>query len=374
MYVPLALTLDHRPDRPEEGARILAAGGRVALGQYEGGRRGNLPRVFMPSGEGPGLAVSRCLGYTAASSLGVTSTPDVITHRLAPNDRFLIIASDGLWAVLSSEEAVAVVGRVVDSVLWGGSADADAAEASAAAAAGRGGLLGASSTGALGHTNASLALTSAASAIPVGHFSGGGGDGAASGALAASLTASEALVHASTWLPAATAALRSPGSGLAPEDAALIAQASTADPRRAPMQRSVSAAIAHPAPLTHATPSPAVEARVSVVAGEAPAAGCGGGSDVPMDLGESLLPPQARELRVRRRRVTALAAAEALVAAARARWREQAVAVPGSGGQSHRHLSGAASAKAQHDAAAAQAAAAAAPWDDISVLVVLFEH
>jgi len=151
------------------------------------------------------------------------------------------------------------------------------------------------------------------------------------------------------------------------------------------MQRSVCATVAHPAPLTHATPSPAVEARVSVVAGEAPVAGCGGGSDVPMDLGESLLPPQARELRVRRRRVTALAAAEALVAAARARWREQAAAVPGSGaaaggGQSHRHLppgAGASAGKAPPDAAAqaaAQAAAAAAPWDDISVLVVLFEH
>lgn len=41
----------------------------------------------------------------------VTATPDVIRERLLPGDDFVILASDGLWDVMSDSDACAVVRR-----------------------------------------------------------------------------------------------------------------------------------------------------------------------------------------------------------------------------------------------------------------------
>lgn len=40
----------------------------------------------------------------------VTANPDVVHHRLTPSDRFMIIASDGLWETMSNEQAVEIIG------------------------------------------------------------------------------------------------------------------------------------------------------------------------------------------------------------------------------------------------------------------------
>ena len=39
----------------------------------------------------------------------LTANPTIISHRLHPNDSFLIFASDGLWEHLSNEKAVEIV-------------------------------------------------------------------------------------------------------------------------------------------------------------------------------------------------------------------------------------------------------------------------
>jgi hypothetical protein len=43
-------------------------------------------------------------------------------RQLEPCDRFVIVASDGRWAVLASDEAVRIVARACAGVLGGGSA------------------------------------------------------------------------------------------------------------------------------------------------------------------------------------------------------------------------------------------------------------
>jgi len=56
----------------------------------------------------------------------VSHLPDMTHVRLDPSrDRFVVVASDGVWDFLSDEEAVAIVGRSLDAS--GGSADAAAA-------------------------------------------------------------------------------------------------------------------------------------------------------------------------------------------------------------------------------------------------------
>ena len=58
---------------------------------------------------GPGLAVSRTLGDLNAERAGVVPTPEVLTHRVAAEDRFVLLASDGVWEFIDMNEAVEIV-------------------------------------------------------------------------------------------------------------------------------------------------------------------------------------------------------------------------------------------------------------------------
>ncbi|CAI9106850.1 OLC1v1006083C1 [Oldenlandia corymbosa var. corymbosa] len=90
---PIPLSVDHKPDRPDELDRIQAAGGRVISW--------DCPRV-----EGV-LAMSRAIGDNYLKPY-VSCEPEVtITERTAEDD-CLILASDGLWDVISNETACGV--------------------------------------------------------------------------------------------------------------------------------------------------------------------------------------------------------------------------------------------------------------------------
>lgn len=91
-----ALTIDHKPDLPEETARIEALGGRVISL--------DVPRV-----EGF-LAMSRALGDVPLKPF-VTAEPRIVEGMLGRKDDLAIIASDGLWDVLTSDEAVTLAHR-----------------------------------------------------------------------------------------------------------------------------------------------------------------------------------------------------------------------------------------------------------------------
>lgn len=112
----LRLTEDHKPNRPDEKARVVAAGGIVA---YQGCWRVVIePRMGRP---GSGLACSRALGdYEFKQGLEggrgwgplkkpqpfVIAEPEVSTEAITSEDSLCILASDGLWDVVNDEEAV----------------------------------------------------------------------------------------------------------------------------------------------------------------------------------------------------------------------------------------------------------------------------
>lgn len=102
---PEPVSTDHKPDLPEEKARILAAGGRVFAVEYDDGIDGP-QRVWLGHMDIPGLAMSRSLGDSVAHTAGVSSEPQVLHRRLTSRDKMLILASDGLWEFVSNEEAV----------------------------------------------------------------------------------------------------------------------------------------------------------------------------------------------------------------------------------------------------------------------------
>ncbi|RLN93409.1 hypothetical protein BBJ28_00006928 [Nothophytophthora sp. Chile5] len=99
------LSIDHKPDRPDEKARILASGGRVFAVEYDDGIDGP-PRVWLGHMDVPGLAMSRSLGDAVAHTAGVLSEPEFTTRWLDDQDRCLIVATDGLWEFMSNDECM----------------------------------------------------------------------------------------------------------------------------------------------------------------------------------------------------------------------------------------------------------------------------
>ena len=53
--------------------------------------------------------MSRSLGDLLAHSLGVSSHPEVMRFSLSPEEKFIIIASDGVWEFLSNEDIAKIV-------------------------------------------------------------------------------------------------------------------------------------------------------------------------------------------------------------------------------------------------------------------------
>lgn len=104
MPVALCLTQDHNPNVVGERERIESAGGEIRALEGE-----NSKRVFFQGRDVPGLAITRAFGDVLTSSLGVISTPDLYHRKIEPNDEFLLICSDGVWEVVSAEDAVALI-------------------------------------------------------------------------------------------------------------------------------------------------------------------------------------------------------------------------------------------------------------------------
>lgn len=91
---PVELSVDHKPDRPDELARIEAAGGRVIY--WDGARVLGV------------LAMSRAIGDGYLKPF-VSSEPEVTVTERTGEDECLILASDGLWDVVTNEMACEVV-------------------------------------------------------------------------------------------------------------------------------------------------------------------------------------------------------------------------------------------------------------------------
>jgi protein phosphatase 1L len=100
-------TQDHKPDRLDEKKRIEDAGGKI---EFYG-----VPRIN-------GLAVSRSIGDIRLKKYGhhyghysgyIIATPEHAQCQLTKDNAFAIMASDGLWDVVSNDAAIAMVKEAV---------------------------------------------------------------------------------------------------------------------------------------------------------------------------------------------------------------------------------------------------------------------
>ncbi|CAI0540103.1 unnamed protein product [Linum tenue] len=110
------LTVDFKPNLPEEAERIKSCRGRVFCLQDEPG----VYRVWRQSGKTPGLAISRAFGDYCLKEFGLISVPEVTQLSITSRDQFMILASDGVWDVVSNQEAVRIVAAAATAVGDGG--------------------------------------------------------------------------------------------------------------------------------------------------------------------------------------------------------------------------------------------------------------
>ncbi|KAM6566562.1 hypothetical protein CsatA_025690 [Cannabis sativa] len=103
--VAVQLTVDLKPSLPREAERIKRFRGRIFALKNEP----DVDRVWLPNSNSPGLAMARAFGDFCLKDFGLISVPDISYHRLSEKDEFVILATDGIWDVLSNEEVVNIV-------------------------------------------------------------------------------------------------------------------------------------------------------------------------------------------------------------------------------------------------------------------------
>ncbi|VVA96252.1 unnamed protein product [Arabis nemorensis] len=103
--VAVQLTVDLKPNLPAEAERIKKCRGRVFALRDEP----EVCRVWLPNCDSPGLAMARAFGDFCLKDFGLISVPDVSFRRLTEKDEFIVLATDGIWDVLSNEDVVAIV-------------------------------------------------------------------------------------------------------------------------------------------------------------------------------------------------------------------------------------------------------------------------
>ena len=131
------LSRDQTPYRKDERARVRATGARIlSLDQLEGlepindqdesehqddmelgeelDEGGDPPRVWSPNGDYPGTAFTRSLGDAMAEELGVFAEPEMLTRDIKPEDRVIVLASDGIYEFLTNQSVVDICAKFTD--------------------------------------------------------------------------------------------------------------------------------------------------------------------------------------------------------------------------------------------------------------------
>jgi len=131
------LSRDQTPYRKDERARVRATGARVlSLDQLEGlepimegtseadgtdfelgeelDEGGDPPRVWAQNGDYPGTAFTRSIGDSVAEDLGVFAEPEMLTREVVPEDKILVLASDGVFEFLTNQSVIDICAKFTD--------------------------------------------------------------------------------------------------------------------------------------------------------------------------------------------------------------------------------------------------------------------
>ncbi|OIT38502.1 PREDICTED: probable protein phosphatase 2C 33 [Nicotiana attenuata] len=99
------LTVDLKPNLPVEAERIRKCKGRVFALRNEP----EVARVWLPNSDSPGLAMARAFGDFCLKDFGLIAVPEISYRCLTEKDQFIVLATDGIWDVLSNDQVVNIV-------------------------------------------------------------------------------------------------------------------------------------------------------------------------------------------------------------------------------------------------------------------------
>ena len=109
-WISLDLSRDHKPTEKDEAKRIYDNNGRIQpftdedTGEFVGPQR-----VWVKEDDVPGLAMTRSFGDRVAATVGTISEPEIKEFELKDEDKFILIASDGVWEFIDSQECVNII-------------------------------------------------------------------------------------------------------------------------------------------------------------------------------------------------------------------------------------------------------------------------
>ena len=106
--VIIPLSIDQKPNDPEESKRIKENGGEIAQFEEDGEKSGPF-RVWKKGEVYPGIAMSWSIGDLIATTLGVIPEPKFIEEKVDKDTKFMVIASDGVWEFLENKAVVDIV-------------------------------------------------------------------------------------------------------------------------------------------------------------------------------------------------------------------------------------------------------------------------
>lgn len=66
-------------------------------------------RVWLKNEDIPGLAMSRSFGDSMACRVGVNAVPEIKEFVLTPEDKVMVLASDGVWEFLENQDVANIV-------------------------------------------------------------------------------------------------------------------------------------------------------------------------------------------------------------------------------------------------------------------------
>ena len=109
-YNAINLTRDHKPSESDEMKRILNNNGRIKqLTDSKTGINIGPERIWLKNSEIPGLEMSRSLGDNLAHMVGVIAEPEIKIFEFNGNEKFILLASNGIWEFIDSDESVRII-------------------------------------------------------------------------------------------------------------------------------------------------------------------------------------------------------------------------------------------------------------------------
>eukprot|EP00591_Stephanopyxis_turris_P003626 CAMPEP_0195522804 /NCGR_PEP_ID=MMETSP0794_2-20130614/21338_1 /TAXON_ID=515487 /ORGANISM="Stephanopyxis turris, Strain CCMP 815" /LENGTH=350 /DNA_ID=CAMNT_0040652649 /DNA_START=283 /DNA_END=1335 /DNA_ORIENTATION=+ len=119
-----ALSIDQTPYRRDERERVKKAGARVlSLDQIDGKKTilenwdslnlgevvdqaGDPPRLWKQTEDYPGTGFTRSIGDQVADEIGAFAFPEIMTVKLDPSCKIVVLASDGVFEFLTNEQVI----------------------------------------------------------------------------------------------------------------------------------------------------------------------------------------------------------------------------------------------------------------------------